>query len=138
MKFSEIWRDVPSVPGLLASSHGRVMGGMRFGTMPNGGERLYEGKPWVGTWAVGSGGGRYITRHRGKTYKVARVVCETFNGPPSEDSLCMHLDEDSRNNRPDNLAWGTQKQNLNAPGFIAYCESRTGDRNPYRKGRRIA
>jgi hypothetical protein len=29
----------------------------------------------------------------------------------------MHVDEDSRNNKPTNLKWGTQKQNLNFPGF---------------------
>ena len=47
----------------------------------------------------------------------------------------MHLDENARNNKPENLRWGTQKENLNAPGFIAYCKSRTGDNNPYRKGK---
>jgi hypothetical protein len=38
--------------------------------------------------------------------------------------VCMHLDENSRNNKPENLAWGTQKENLNAPGFIDYCKSK--------------
>lgn len=36
----------------------------------------------------------------------------------------MHLDEDNGNNRPGNLAWGTQQQNLNAPGFKQYCRER--------------
>jgi hypothetical protein len=47
----------------------------------------------------------------------------------------MHLDENSKNNRPENLAWGTQKENLNAPGFIEYCKGRTGKNNPYIKGK---
>jgi hypothetical protein len=47
----------------------------------------------------------------------------------------MHLDEDSRNNKPENLAWGTQKENLNAPGFVDYCRSRVGDANPLLKSR---
>lgn len=46
----------------------------------------------------------------------------------------MHLNENAADNRPGNLAWGTQKENLNAPGFIAHCKSRTGNDNPYRKG----
>ncbi len=75
--------------------------------------------------------------YRGKTYKVARLVCEAFHGSaPSGKPVCMHLDEYSRNNRPDNLRWGTQKENLNAPGFLTYCHSRTGDNNPLIKGRR--
>jgi HNH endonuclease len=48
----------------------------------------------------------------------------------------MHLDENAANNRASNLQWGTQKENLNADGFTAYCRSRTGDNNPLIKGRR--
>ena len=74
-------------------------------------------------------------RYKGKTYKVHRLVCEAFHGPPSkEKSVCIHLDEDYRNNQPTNLKWSTQKENLNAPGFIAYCKGRTGDNSPFRKG----
>ena len=65
------------------------------------------------------------------------MVCEAFNGPPPfEGAVCMHLDENSTNNRSDNLAWGTQKENLNAPGFIAHCRGRTGENSPGVKGRR--
>lgn len=42
----------------------------------------------------------------------------------------MHKDENSRHNAPSNLEWGTQKQNLNAPGFIAKCKSRIGEKGP--------
>ena len=48
----------------------------------------------------------------------------------------MHLNEDSSDNRPENLMWGTQKENLNAPGFIAYCKGRTGENSSYTKGKR--
>jgi len=103
--------------------------------MPYGGVRKYEGRPRYGDWD----GARYIWVFRGKTYRVARLVCEAFNGPPPEGrNVCMHLDENSRNNRPGNLEWGTQKENLNFPGFIAYCKGRTGLKNPYSKGRRFA
>ena len=101
--------------------------------MPNGNVRQYHTKPVIGCWAVGSGGGRYIIRwgRARKTLKVARLVCEAFNGPPPfPRAVAMHGDENSRNNRADNLEWGTQKQNLNAPGFIAYCRGRTGENSP--------
>jgi hypothetical protein len=42
-----------------------------------------------------------------KTLKVHRLVCEAFNGPaPFEGALVRHLDGDSSNNLPGNLAWG--------------------------------
>lgn len=127
----EQWRIVPSIPSLMASSFGRYMVTPYLQETPNGGVRQYGGTPSYGQ----DGDGRMIFRHQGKTYKVHRIVCEAFNGPAPDGAVCMHLDEDYRNNRPENLKWGTQKENLNAPGFISYCKSRIGDDSPYRKGK---
>lgn len=112
---------------------GRIMVAHFAGALPNGGERIYGGVPTFGQWD----GKRFIYARRGhKTLKVHRLVCEAFNGPPPDDkSVCMHLDESSANNKPENLSWGTQKENLNAPGFLAYCRSRTGENSPAAKGR---
>jgi hypothetical protein len=64
------------------------------------------------------------------------MVCEAFHGtPPEGKNYCLHIDENSRNNRPENLKWGTQKENLNAPGFLAYCRGRVGENSPYTKGK---
>ena len=98
-------------------------------------KREYRGKPSKGVLS----GGRYKINFRGKNYRVSRLVCEAFHGEaPDGLSVCMHMDENALNNRASNLAWGTQKQNLNAPGFINYCKSRTGENSPHRKGRRKA
>lgn len=95
---------------------------------------MYGGKPWRGAWDNTQR--RFTIQYKGKTYRVARLVCEAFHGPPSDaEPNTLHIDEDSRNNRPRNLKWGSQKENLNAPGFLAYCRGRTGDSNPYIKGR---
>lgn len=135
MSDQEVWRVVPSAPWILASSHGRIMSFPFTGAMPNGSERHYEGSPTAGQWD----GTRFIYTVKRKSYKVARLVCEAFNGsPPDGLNVCMHMDENSRNNRPENLCWGTQKENLNAPGFLAYCRGRTGEKNPRKKGRRAA
>lgn len=105
------------------------------GPMPKGEDRPYGGKPTFGVWNKADG--RFIVVIHGHTYKVARLVAEAFHGPaPSEDAVVMHLDENAANNRADNLHWGTQKENLNAPGFLNYCRSRTGDDSPITKGRR--
>jgi len=129
----EQWRRSPSLPEYLVSSWGRVMRAPFWGAMPHGGERPYGGQPHYGQ---DGGEGRMIFVFRNKTYKVHRLVCEAFNGPAPEGAVCMHLDEDYTNNRPENLKWGTQKENLNAPGFIKYCGGRTGESSPTIKARR--
>lgn len=105
--------------------------------MPNGGMRQYGGQPHFGVWDKTDG--RFTVFHKGKTYKVHQLVCEAFHGPkPSESSVCMHVDENAANNAPENLKWGSQKENLNAPAFKAYCRERKGDDNPWVKGRLAA
>jgi hypothetical protein len=132
----EIWRDVPSVPGILVSNEGRVMYAPHREPMPKGrGERSYGGQPTFGVWNKQDA--RFIVVTRGVTHKVHRLIAETFHGPPPfDDAVAMHIDENAANNRAANLRWGTQKENLNAEGFIDYCRSRTGDNNPMIKGRR--
>ena len=137
MSTGEIWRDVPSLPGVLASSEGRVMITPYRGPMPNGGERPYGGTPTFGVWNKLDA--RFVTTVGERTWKVARLIAEAFHGPPPfEGAVVMHLDENAVNNRASNLRWGTQKENLNAPGFLNYCRSRTGDDSPSVKGRRKA
>jgi HNH endonuclease len=131
----EIWRDVPSVPGILVSSEGRIMYAPHRESLPNGGVRSYGGQPTFGVWNKQDA--RFIIAIRGKTHKIARLVAEAFHGPPPfDDAVAMHLDENAANNRPENIRWGTQKENLNAKGFLAYCRDRTGENNPMIKGRR--
>lgn len=122
----ESWRKT-SVDYLEASSYGRI----RILPYEVRG-RMYSGLPRYGDWA----GARFVFMFRRKTYKVARLVCEAFHGPaPADKPNCLHRDEDARNNRPENLYWGTQKENLNAPGFLVYCRGRTGNNSPTSKGR---
>jgi hypothetical protein len=130
----EIWRDVPSVPGILVSSEGRVMYTPHREPMPKGGERPYGGQPTFGVWNKQDA--RFIILIRETTYKIARLIAEAFHGPPPfDDAVVMHLDENAANNRPGNLKWGTQKENLNADGFLAYCRSRVGENSPTIKAR---
>lgn len=128
----EVWKVIPSLPSHLASSEGRVMVAPYQAPMPHGGVRQYGGQPSFGVWNKQDA--RFIIVVKGKTYKVHRLVCEAFHGAtPSDKPVCMHLDENAANNRPVNLQWGTQKENLNAPGFIEYCKSRTGENSPTAK-----
>ena len=87
----EQWRAIPSLPDYIASSHGRVMRLPWGGRMPYGGNKPYGGTPTFGTWSPTDN--RFILQYRGKTYKVARLICEAFHGPaPLDKPVCMHLD----------------------------------------------
>jgi len=136
----EVWLPVPSKPEFMASSLGRIKLPAKIGQMPYGGTRIYDPKPTFGNKTRASKTARHeymnVCSYRFGNIKVHRVVCEAFHGPaPFPRAVVIHLDEDATNNRAENLRWGTQKENLNAPGFIAYCKARTGENNPFIKGR---
>ena len=130
-----MWKAVPSHQHIEVSEEGLVRAAPLIGVMPKGGIRLYGGGDgYPGAW---TGKHYHIRSKRSKaTLKVARLVCEAFHGPaPEGKPYVLHRDEDARNNRPENVYWGTQKENLNMPGFIAYCRTRTGENHPRKKVR---
>lgn len=139
---TEIWMPVPSKPGMMASSWGRVTLPIREYTMPNGGTCKTCPAPTYGTKTKASKTARHeymgiCNKYLGNM-KVHRLVCEAFHGPaPFAGAVVIHLDEDSTNNQSNNLRWGTQKENLNMPGFIAYCKARTGENSPVVKGKKM-
>jgi hypothetical protein len=133
-------KPIPSIPGAFANDLGQVKLPETVCEMPNGGNRVYRTKWIFGARKRASKNARreyFGVMYRGKNYKIHRLICEAFHGPASVDfPLVIHLDEDGTNNMPENLKWGTQKENLNMPGFIEYCQSRTGENSPVVKGRR--
>jgi len=138
---NEIWKEVPSFPGVMASSLGRIKLPDSEAPLPNGGVRKYFPKPTYGTKTKASKTARHqyygIFNRKFGNIKVHRAVCEAFHGKAPEDKpYVLHLDENALNNRIENLRWGSQKENLNASGFIEYCKSRTGENSPAFKGRK--
>lgn len=112
----------------MASDEGRILLPPRHAPLPNGGVRLYLPKPTLGVVARAKKGAKHVYRgYYSKQHgniKVHQAVCEAFHGPkPFPEAVVIHRDENGLNNRPENLRWGTQKENLNAPGFLAYCRS---------------
>jgi hypothetical protein len=47
----------------------------------------------------------------------------------------MRFDETAAKNRSSNLRWGTQKENLSADGFLAYCRDGAMEKSPTTKVR---
>lgn len=138
---TEIWKPVPSEPGILASSWGRVLQAPSYSPLPNGGFRSYLPKPTYGQVARAKSDAKHEYRHvmlsrkgsdkRQQARKVHQLVCEAFHGPkPFPNAVVIHLDEDAHNNRPENLKWGTQKENLNMPKVKAWHRSRVGELSP--------
>ena len=136
----EEWKSIPSLAGAKASTLGRIWLPESKAEMPNGGIRTYKTKPVYGCVTKSSATARhkyYGFVYRSKNYKVHRLVCEAFYGPaPEGKNVVIHENENALDNRPENIRWGTQKENLNAAGFIAYCKARTGENSPYIKGRK--
>ena len=141
----EVWKPVPSEPGMLASSWGRVLLPPRHAPMRNGGFRLYTPGPTYGSETRASKNATHVYRGimvksvgdgKPRPRKVHQLICEAFHGiKPFASAVVIHLDECSLNNRPENLRWGTQKENLNMPGFLKYCRGRVGENNPISKSR---
>jgi hypothetical protein len=137
---AEFWKPVPSLPGVMASSEGRLLLPPRYAPLPHGGYRLYAPEPIAGSVTRASRTAAHTYRGAYARYfgnvKVHRAVCEAFHGPaPFEGAVVIHLDEDAHNNRPENLKWGTQKENLNMPKFVEYCRGRTGANSNHAKAK---
>ena len=133
-------KPIIEVAGAFCRSDGMIKFPESKALMPNGNERTYKTVWKRGTRTKASKTARheyYGTVYRRKNYKVHRLICRAFHGdPPEGKNIVLHLDENALNNEPSNLRWGTQKENLNAEGFLAYCRSRTGEDSPRVKGKK--
>lgn len=135
----EVWRSVPSLDGVQASSLGRILLPPRTACMPRGrGVRNYIPKPTYGVDRRANKNAHHVYKGiYSKFYgniKIHQAVCEAFHGPkPFDGAVVIHLDEDGTNNRQENLRWGTQKENLNMPKVKKYHKSRVGDNSPRAK-----
>jgi len=96
------WVEVPGWPyevsnsGTVRRKGGRVLTPMMTGAKGNQYETVLLCKPGVQ-----------------RSVKVHRLVAEVFIGPvPPESPYVLHRDGNRRNNRPSNLRYGTQSDNM--------------------------
>lgn len=101
----EVWRPIRDYP-YEVSSFGRV----RRSTPEN---NTYVGKILKPNYY--RDGYQYVILCRDgitRTFKVHRLVCEVFHGPPPfPNAQVRHLDGNVTNNVPRNVIWGTARDN---------------------------
>lgn len=97
----EVWRQIPSFPNYAASNLGRIKNIKRDKIMAQSpvDNRDYQ---------------KVCFSRNNKTYskKVSRMVWEAFNGIECPETI-DHIDGDKKNNRIDNLACISNRENCN-------------------------
>lgn len=125
----EVWKDIEGYKGKYKiSNFGHIL---MLGAYSDG--RKY--KEGLKKTSVDKGGYEYVnlTNWEGKlkTFKIHRLVAETFIPNPENKPCIDHVDCNRTNNKVDNLRWVTYKENANNPitrinlskALIKVCES---------------
>ena len=106
----ETWRPVVGHESSYAvSSTGRVKSLER--DIKGSRNLIYHKKERVLCLCSNPGGYSIVVLYGKITRKVHHLVLESFVGPRPEGMICRHLDGDPSNNKVENLAWGTYKEN---------------------------
>lgn len=111
----EIWRDIPGYEGRYqASDHGRIRSLDQLVRCGNGGKgtRLCKGRVLRPAGQQSDPHLRVTLGNKAPSALVHVLVALTFIGPRPEGCDVRHLDGDPQNNRADNLAYGTRRENI--------------------------
>ncbi len=100
------FRDCPGRPGYRVDSDGRAWSCLAKGkacTLTSEWRQLHG---YIGK------NGYYAIRVQGSAMYIHTLVAEAFAGPRPAGMECRHLNGNPIDNRPENLAWGTRKENV--------------------------
>lgn len=108
------WRAIPGVDNYEASSEGQIRSLDRTITDSVGHVYFRPGKVLK---PVNKAGYMFVSVKFNdgprKSTRAHQLVCRAFHGlPPDPRMDVRHLNGDSTDNRPENLAWGTRSQNM--------------------------
>jgi hypothetical protein len=111
VEHQEEWRQMVGFPGYEISNKGRARSLNRVINTERGSVNLRGKVLKKGVDAYG-----YITycpsiNGKNRTVKAHRAVLQAFVGECPDGFQCRHLNGDKQDNRLENLAWGTAKQN---------------------------
>jgi len=108
---NEVWTEMVPFPNYEVSSCGRVRSVDRVVARKRGGAYRLRGR--VLAPYIDRSGNHFVKPSiRGKRTQVAvhRAVLLAFVGPPEPGEVCRHLNGNPRDNRVENLAWGTRRK----------------------------
>lgn len=100
-QLEEIWMPAPSFEHYRVSNYGRVRN--RHGRILKT-SNLPAGYEIVNLWK----------NNKQYTFRMHRLVLNTFVGPCPEGMESLHIDDNPQNNRVDNLKYGTHAENIQA------------------------
>lgn len=106
------WKSIPTYPNYEVSNLGQVRNKTTGNLLSLATKKGRH--PYQRAHLCQDGKARYILVHR--------LVLEAFVGPCPKGQQCLHLDSNPRNNRLDNLKWGTPVENHSTI-------NRSGERN---------
>lgn len=73
----------------------------------------------TGHKTAGGNAGRYLKVNvlkdgetKSSLYHVHELVCRAFHGPPRKGQVVLHKNNNRWDNRPSQLRWGTQSENI--------------------------
>jgi hypothetical protein len=115
----ETWKLIPGWPHYEASSQGQIRNaatGRVLRQQPNS----VSGYLYVSPWNLG----------KRKTVLVHRLICSAFHGEPFDGAECCHANDNRKDNRANNLSWGTHSENCHG---AAVRHRQKGERNPAAK-----
>ena len=103
---SAVWKKVPNYPGYFINHNGEIAS-----------IKIDHGRRSISLNIIAQSKFRYFSvclgkNRKWKTYPVHRLMAMTYlPKPKSGQTLVRHLNSDRYDNRVENLAWGTPKEN---------------------------
>ena len=110
---AETWKDIPGYEGKYqASTQGRIRSLDRRVPCAHGATRLMRGRVLRPACTAANPHLYVVLGNKAHGSQVHQLVARTFLGPQPKGQDVRHLDGDAKNNRVDNLAYGTRTENI--------------------------
>lgn len=113
------WKIIDGFTNYKVSKDGMVLSIKRNKEL-----RQYENKGYLGVYLYGKSGRKFKLVHR--------LVAEAFIPNPNDYPQINHIDEDSQNNKAENLEWCTAKYNANYGSHPQKMREKMRENNPFR------